>query len=86
MSEVIAKPEFPVRGIVLLLCSAALFGLGWHQHLGGSTLDTSAFIYGDKGDGFFNLWVLGHLRLHAPITLRETGIFWPQQGQALLLV
>ena len=70
------------KAVAWLLFAVGLWCLGWHLHLGGGTLDAAGVIYGDKGDGLFNLWVLEHLRLHAPTRLDEPGIFWPLQQQA----
>ncbi|MFP7753215.1 hypothetical protein ACLG6S_00910 [Thermodesulfobacteriota bacterium B35] len=71
----------------LWLTAAAILFLvcAWqHLHL-GSILD-STLLFGDDGDGFFNLWVLQHNTIYAPrgpVSWMDGRIFWPDNAQTL---
>lgn len=43
-------------------------------------------LFGDKGDGFFNLWILEHLFLSCTTAARglyDSGVFWPEGTRSL---
>ncbi len=66
--------------IVLILLSAGLFIGGSVLHLRLGKLDNSDYIYGDAGDGFFNLWVMEHVRtsiIDGDWNLADGRIYWP---------
>ncbi len=75
------------RQLLLWLATAVLLYLAgaWqHLHL-GSILDPT-LLFGDDGDGFFNLWVLLHNTIYGRQGLAswmDGRIFWPENGQTL---
>lgn len=47
--------------------------------------DVTGMIWGDAGDGFFNLWILRHVSdivLSRPDTLADARIFWPDNAKS----
>lgn len=69
-----------LTSILFFILAAGLLILGSIFHLGLGKYETPAYIYGDDGDGFFNLWVMEHVRT----SLRDHNfnpsdgrIYWP---------
>jgi hypothetical protein len=56
----------PRRTLLLTLLSLFLFSAGAFVHLHVGRFPPATTIYGDKGDGLFNLWVLEHVHRNAP--------------------
>ncbi len=68
--------------------SAAIFFyfLGSWHHLGLATIMDSSLIFGDDGDGFFNLWVLLHNSTYLSQGLSswmDGRIFWPDNSNTM---
>ncbi len=82
ISTLLRRPPLP-----LWLPAAALLYLAaaWqHLHL-GRILDPT-LLFGDDGDGFFNLWVLLHNTIYLPQGLdawMNGRIFWPDNRQTM---
>lgn len=64
----------------VVLTAAGLFGVGVWLHFRTRFSASGPVIYGDSGDGLFNLWVLEHaVRTvgRGPAALADGRIFWP---------
>ena len=60
---------------------ALLFAYGLQTHIRDGARSPTETIYGDLGDGVFNLWVLEHGRnqlQHGPAALGDGRMFWPE--------
>ncbi len=69
-----------------LLAAALLYLAGAWQHLHLGRILDPTLLFGDDGDGFFNLWVLLHNTLYlpqGPASWMDGRIFWPDNGQTL---
>jgi hypothetical protein len=68
-----------------LLVSACFLLLAW-QHLHLPDLFSPTLVFGNDGDGFFNLWVLEHNRRHlldGPVSWTDGRIFYPENARVL---
>ena len=66
--------------IVLMILAGSIFAAGSILHLGVGKYDNPDYIYGDDGDGFFNLWVMEHVRTsiaNGDWNLADGRIYWP---------
>ncbi len=72
--------------LLIIPLGIVLFLLGAYLHLGGFSVP-SGTIYGDDGDGFFNIWVMDHAVRsikHGGTDLLDGRIFWPENRDAFL--
>ncbi len=73
----------PIRGGIIsaaLALGVALFFIGSVWHLGVFRQFQDRFIFGDNGDGFFNIWVMEHVVQNLQrgnFNLMDGHIFWP---------
>lgn len=66
--------------VAVVLASAVFFGFGVWLHFRTRIFAFEPVIYGDAGDGLFNLWLLEHVTrtaAHGPSALADGRIFWP---------
>ncbi|MFO7870422.1 MAG: hypothetical protein R6V03_03205 [Kiritimatiellia bacterium] len=64
-----------------------LYLLGAFLHLGLADYARSPFIFGDEGDGFFNMWVMDHSAgciARGDWDIIDGRIFWPKNEDTLL--
>lgn len=62
-----------------------MFLIGAWHHLALAPAGELPRIFGDEGDGLFNLWILEHVRAAAPhgwAALSDGRIFWPENAGA----
>jgi hypothetical protein len=75
------------RYLAFLALSVALFTAGVLLHLDLRHYEAGRTIFGDNGDGFFNLWVMEHVvdNLAAGnVHLADGRIFWPDNADTYL--
>jgi len=73
-------PQHLLTKSVLLLLFVLMATWGVERHLNGFTADPYAEVLGDKGDGYFNYFVLEHVRsflVGDQAALSNAGMFWP---------
>ena len=66
--------------IVIIILAGGLFIGGSILHLRIGRFEDPDYIYGDAGDGFFNLWVMEHVRtsiIDGDWNLADGRIYWP---------
>ena len=72
--------------LIVIPLGIVLFILGVKLHLGGFTVEPGV-IYGDNGDGFFNIWVMDHTARcleRGKFNLLDGRIFWPSNEDTFL--
>ncbi|MFH1039180.1 MAG: hypothetical protein V1789_11000 [PVC group bacterium] len=72
--------------LILIPLGIVLFLLGVYLHLGGITA-AAGIIYGDDGDGFFNIWVMDHAVRsieRGGADILDGRIFWPENEDTFL--
>ena len=72
-------------GITACVLGFLLFLLGAVIHLDVLAHWRSAFVFGDNGDGFFNMWVMHHVvgnLSRGDLNLADGRIFWPDNGRS----
>ncbi len=73
-------PQVISGRIILIILGAIIFIGGTFLHLGIEVYDKPDYIYGDDGDGLFNLWVMEHVRtsiINGDWNLADGRIYWP---------
>ena len=85
------KPAHNSRGtfrtMFLLTAAGALFIAGTAMHLKAFSYPGNPYIFGDTGDGLFNLWIMEHVSgnlLRGDWNILDGHIFWPENGNTLL--
>ena len=82
IKTLLLRPPLPLW----LLAAAFLYLAGAWQHLHLGRILDPTLLFGDDGDGFFNLWVLLHNTISLPRgadSWIDSRIFWPDNRQAL---
>lgn len=72
------RPIYQLIAIILL--AGGLFAGGSVLHLRVGQFEDPDYIYGDAGDGFFNLWVMEYVRtsiMDGDWNLADGRIYWP---------
>ncbi len=79
MTKILHRYERPIAGLLILLAVGLFIG-GSILHLRIGKFEDPDYIYGDAGDGFFNLWVMEHVRtsiIDGNWNLADGRIYWP---------
>ena len=73
--------------MIIIPAGLILFVLGTVLHLGVMDGERGGIIYGDEGDGFFNIWVMDHAVScleRGEFNLLDGRIFWPENEDTFL--
>ena len=73
--------------VAVILTGLVLFVAGTVIHLDARNCETRKTIFGDSGDGFFNLWAVEHTvgcLARGDLNLADGRIFWPDNADTFL--